>query len=177
MTESPGAVRAGRSRGFVSILLSGLAAFATAAGAQLPQAAATAGDPAYDEPAPPGVANLRRAWQNWVLNCQGCHRPDGSGSASTAPALAHTVSKFLTVRGGREYLGRVPGVATSPVGNAELAELMNWIFWRFDKEHIPAGFRPFTADEIGPLRAQPLRLEASRMRAELLQSADQAAVP
>jgi len=165
----------------VSILLSAIAACATAAGVQSLQAAAPAGtpagDPAYDEPAPPGVANLRRAWQNWVLNCQGCHRPDGSGSASTAPALAHTVSKFLTVRGGREYLGRVPGVATSPVGNAELAELMNWIFWRFDKEHIPAGFRPFTADEIGPLRVHPLRLEASRMRAELLQSADQAAVP
>jgi hypothetical protein len=124
--------------------------------------------------APSGVANPQRAWQNWTLNCQGCHRPDGTGSAGTAPSLAGTVSKFLTVPGGREYLGRVPGVATSPLPNADLAELMNWMFWRFDKEHLPSDFVPFTADEIGRLRAQPLRLEASQMRADLLQKADSA---
>src|SRR5436309_6952407 len=92
------------------------------------------------EPAPAGVANPQRAWQNWTLNCQGCHRPDGSGSAGTAPSLAGTVSKFLTVPGGREYLGRVPGVATSALPSADLAELMNWMLWRFDRQHLPADF-------------------------------------
>jgi len=123
---------------------------------------------------PAGVINQQRAWQNWTLNCQGCHRPDGSGSAGTAPPLAGTVSKFLTVPGGREYLGRVPGVATSPLSNADLADLMNWMFWRFDKEHLPADFTPFTAEEIGRLRTSPLRLEAAPMRAALLQKADAA---
>ena len=127
--------------------------------------------------APAGVANPQRAWQNWTLNCQGCHRPDGTGSAGTAPSLAGTVSKFLTVPGGREYLGRVPGVATSALPSADLAELMNWMFWRFDKEHLPADFLPFTAQEIGRLRAQPLRLEASQMRNELLQKAGETAAP
>jgi hypothetical protein len=121
----------------------------------------------------PGVLNPQRAWQNWTLNCQGCHRPDGTGSQGTAPSLAGTVAKFLTVPGGRDYLGRVPGVATSPLGNADLAELMNWMFWRFDREHLPTDFQPFTAQEIGRLRTQPLRLEASRMRRELLQKADE----
>ena len=80
--------------------------------------------PATNAPAanvPSGVPNPQRAWQNWTLNCQGCHRPDGSGSEGTAPSLAGTVSKFLNVPGGRDYLGRVPGVATSPLGNADLA--------------------------------------------------------
>jgi len=126
--------------------------------------------------APAGVTNTQRAWQNWTLNCQGCHRPDGTGSAATAPSLAGTVSKFLTVPGGREYLGRVPGVATSPLPNADLAELMNWMFWRFDKGHLPADFQPFTAQEIGLLRAQPLRLEASQMRTDLLKKADETPV-
>jgi hypothetical protein len=126
---------------------------------------------------PAGVANPQRAWQNWTLNCQGCHRPDGSGSAGTAPSLAGTVSRFLTVPGGREYLGRVPGVATSPLPDSDLAELMNWMFWRFDKEHLPADFRPFTAQEIARLRTQPLRLEASQMRNELLKKADESAAP
>ncbi len=122
--------------------------------------------------APVGVNNPQRAWQNWTLNCQGCHRQDGSGSEGTAPSLAGTVSKFLDVPGGREYLGRVPGVATSPLSSADLADLLNWMFWRFDREHMPADFKPFTADEIARLRTSPLRLEASQMRSALLREAD-----
>jgi len=127
--------------------------------------------------APAGVVNPQRAWQNWTLNCQGCHRPDGTGSAGTAPSLAGTVSKFLTVPGGREYLGRVPGVATSALPSPDLAELMNWMFWRFDKEHLPTDFVPFTAQELGRLREQPLRLEASQMRSDLLKKADESTAP
>jgi hypothetical protein len=50
---------------------------------------------------------------------------------------------------------------------------MNWMFWRFDREHLPAEFQPFTGEEIGRLRAQPLRLEASRLRRELFSKADE----
>jgi hypothetical protein len=153
---------------------------AAALGATVALGAAAAGIAAAPSPpgdVPAGVANPQRAWQNWTLNCQGCHRPDGTGSAGTAPSLAGTVSKFLTVPGGREYLGRVPGVATSALPSADLAELMNWMFWRFDKEHMPADFLPFTAEEIGRLRTQPLRLEASLMRNDLLKKADESAAP
>ena len=124
-----------------------------------------------------GVDNPQRAWQHWTLNCQGCHRPDGTGSTGTAPSLAGTVARFLSVPRGREYLGRVPGVATSPLSNADLSEVMNWMLWRFDKEHLPVNFQPFTAAEIGQLRSAPLRLEASQMRAALLQKADESATP
>jgi cytochrome c553 len=127
--------------------------------------------PAAADPEPRGVENAQRAWQNWTLNCQGCHRLDGTGSATTSPSLAGTVAKFLWVPGGREYLGRVPGVATSPLSNADLAELMNWMLWRFDRQHLPATFEPYTAAEIGQLRTQPLRLEASQMRSDLLNKA------
>jgi hypothetical protein len=51
------------------------------------------------------------------------------------------------------------------------------MFWRFDQEHLPADFAPFTAEEIGRLRAQPLRLEASQMRSDLLKKADESAAP
>jgi len=126
---------------------------------------------------PPGVLNAQLAWQHWTLNCQGCHRPDGSGSPATAPGLAGTVARFLSVAGGREYLGRVLGVATSALSDAELSEVMNWMLWRFDKDHVPADFQPFTAAEIGELRRRPLRLEASQVRAELLRKADESASP
>jgi len=124
--------------------------------------------------APAGVPDPQRAWQHWTLNCQGCHRPDGSGSAATAPALAGTVAKFLHVRGGREYLARVPGVATSPLGDADLAEVVNWMLWRFDAAHLPANFAPYTPAEIGALRARPLRTEASDLRRRLLAQAGRA---
>lgn len=148
-----------------------VAALLAAASLSMPARASEA------DPAPAGVDNAQRAWQHWTLNCQGCHRPDGTGSAATAPSLAGTVARFLSVPGGREYLGRVPGVATSPLSNSDLSEVMNWMLWRFDKEHIPATFQPYTAAEIGRLRAAPLRLEASQIRAELLKQADASAAP
>jgi cytochrome c553 len=137
----------------------------------------SAGPCLADDSAPAGVANPQRAWQNWTLNCQGCHRPDGTGSDATAPSLAGTVARFLAAPGGREYLCRVPGVATSSLGDADLAELMNWILWRFDREHLPVNFQPFTAAELGRLRTRPLRLEASQMRADLLRQADELKTP
>ena len=39
---------------------------------------------------------------------------------------------------------------------------------RFDPDNMPAGFRPYTAQEIKKLRSQPLRTDASRTRAALL---------
>jgi hypothetical protein len=153
------------------------AVICAAAQAPLAQPAQTPGTAAAPAGAPPaGVENAQRAWQNWTLNCQGCHRFDGSGSDATAPGIAGTVAKFLLVPGGREYLIRVPGVATSALSDADLAEVMNWMLWRFDQEHVPATFQPYTAAEIAPLRARPLRLEASQMRSALLSQAQAAAV-
>ena len=126
---------------------------------------------------PAGVVNAQLAWQNWALNCQGCHQSDGTGSANAAPSLAGNVAKFLWVPGGREYLGRVPGVANSPLADAELAEVMNWMLWRFDREDLPSNLQPFTAAEIGQLRAHPLRLEASQVRGDLLKNAEAAGRP
>lgn len=152
-------------------LIALLAALIGTAAAQPPASA-----PA-EAAAPAGVENPQRAWQNWTLNCQGCHRLDGSGDSITAPSIAGTVAKFLWVPGGREYLIRVPGVATSPLSNEDMAELMNWMFWRFDKEHLPKDFKPFTAAELAPLRSRPLRLEASQMRTELLAKAEASGPP
>jgi mono/diheme cytochrome c family protein len=153
-----------------AVCVSMLGAIGGPAAAQIPA-------PTAAETAPPGVENAQRAWQNWTLNCQGCHRPDGSGTEGTAPSLAGTVARFLSVPGGREYLGRVPGVATSPLSSRDLAEVVNWMLWRFDREHLPAGFQPYTADEMGRLRTAPLRMEASQMRADLLKKAGESETP
>jgi hypothetical protein len=152
----------------VALALCGMAASGSAAG---PAADSAAGyDPA--EAVFPGVLDMRRAWEHWTLNCQGCHRADGTGSQGAAPSLAGTVAKFLHTPGGRDYLGEVPGVATSPLPSADLAEVMNWMLWRFDRAHIPANFHPYSADEVGRLRTAPLHLGVSQLREKLLQQAD-----
>jgi hypothetical protein len=163
-----------------TVLFDAAARTVTAGTAATAAAPATTAGPAVmarDAQVPAGVSNVPLAWQNWTLNCQGCHRLDGTGSDTTAPSLAGTVAKFLWVPGGREYLVRVPGVATSPLSDADLAEVVNWMLWRFDREHLPGNFRPFTASEMGPLRSRPLRLEAAGIRADLLSKAEASGPP
>jgi hypothetical protein len=108
-----------------------------------------------------------RARFHWIMNCQGCHRADATGSAGGAPNMSGVMAKFLTVEGGREYLGRVPGVAFAPLPDAELADLLNWSLRTFDAAHLPPDFSPYTADEMGRLRATPLVSDAADRRKHL----------
>lgn len=89
--------------------------------------------------------------------------------------MAGLVARFLSVEGGRGYLVRVPGVAFSSLGDDELAELVNWMLYRFDAEHIPSDFIPYTAEEVRSLRSQPLMSDAKKMRQELMEYLDPAA--
>ena len=75
--------------------------------------------PALTEAAPAGH-DAEQAHVDYMLKCQGCHRPDGSGDDQSAPPLRGVVARFLTVPGGREFLGRVPGVATANLDDARL---------------------------------------------------------
>ncbi|MGD8384437.1 MAG: cytochrome c [Lysobacterales bacterium] len=88
----------------------------------------------------------------WMLNCQGCHRAGGQGTANAVPALKDVVARFLSVPGGRQYLIRVPGVAGSPLADAPLSEVVNWMLKRFDPQDIPPDFKPYTADEVAAYR-------------------------
>jgi len=121
-----------------------------------------------DEAAIPGVSDAYQARTDYQLKCQGCHRPDGSGDDHSNPPMRGIVAKFLSVPGGREFIGRVPGVATVDLPDDRLANLVNWTIHRFDPAHVPQGFQPYTAEEIGRLRHSPLRLERAAMRARLV---------
>jgi len=104
---------------------------------------------------------------DYALNCQGCHLDDGSGTPGSVPRLAGSVGRFLGVAGGREFLVRVPGVATSPLDDAALAAVLNWMLERFGPPHLPSKFAPYTAAEVGALRQKPLT-NVDRVRAELI---------
>jgi hypothetical protein len=104
----------------------------------------------------------------WALNCQGCHRPDGSGTRGATPPINGEVAKFLNVNGGRSYLARVPGVANAPLSDAILAELLNWMLIRFDQDHLPRNHKPYTDKEVAALRAKGLGVNVMQERARLV---------
>ncbi|MGD9810874.1 MAG: cytochrome C [Sphingobium sp.] len=116
----------------------------------------------------PGVANPAQARVDYMLKCQGCHRPDGSGDAMSTPSMKGFVARFLHVQGGREFIARVPGVASTDLSDARLADVLNWAIYRFDAENVPADFRPYTPEEMGMLRQNPLRIERAETRARLI---------
>ena len=106
---------------------------------------------------------------DYMLNCQGCHLPDGSGfPARQVPDLRNQMGRFLSVPGGREFLVQVPGSAQTALNDADLARLLNWMLLRFSAAQLPANFQPYTAAEIGALRRQPLA-QVSEVRSELLE--------
>jgi mono/diheme cytochrome c family protein len=93
---------------------------------------------------------------DYVVHCQGCHLADGSESPGRVPALTGSVGRFARLSAGRAYLVRVPGAAQSPLSDPALAALLNWMLPRFDAAGLPAGFVPYTAEEVGRLRHPPL---------------------
>jgi mono/diheme cytochrome c family protein len=141
-----------------ALLLASLAALAIAGSVRL-----DAGEAQW-----PGVTNPQRARIDYMLKCQGCHRPDGSGDLTSTPPLAGEVAKFLVIPEGREFLGRVPGVASANLSDERLAEVLNYSLYRFDAAHVPAGFKPYTAAEVAALRKAPLRLDRADTRARLI---------
>jgi mono/diheme cytochrome c family protein len=99
--------------------------------------------------------------ESFVLHCSGCHRVDGSGVPGIAPDLRQ-IGALLDSTGGRDYLGRVPGVAQAPLDDTELAALLNWVLIEI------AGRTPepmYDASEIAALRARPLRDPIAARRA------------
>ena len=111
--------------------------------------------------------NAERARVNYMLNCQGCHLPDGDG-VGDIPRMKGFVGNFLQVPGGREFVVQVPGSANSALDNEALAELLNWMLLEISANELPENFAPYTAEEVGRYRAQPLS-DVNEVRTGLIQ--------
>ncbi len=114
---------------------------------------------------PVANADDHRASINYMVHCQGCHLPEAVGFAGKVPRMKDFVGYFLHSREGREFVIRVPGVATSSLPDDELTEMMNWLLLTYSAEQLPKPFVPFSPEEVAVLRtnleADP---ENTRMR-------------
>jgi mono/diheme cytochrome c family protein len=114
-----------------------------------------------------GAANALAADRNrsnFLLHCSGCHQQDGSGSPENGiPSMKGRVSNFLRLPEGRAFLVQVPGTSQSALGDAAVAELLNWMVNNFSRDEIPPEFIPYTAIEVARLRAlRPSDVPAKR---------------
>ena len=114
----------------------------------------------------PIIANAESPRFNYIMHCQGCHLDDGRETADIIPALTGT-GQFLRVPGGREFLATVPGVATAPISDEEVADLLNWMLYQFSAEDMLENFVPYSTDEMHKLRRTPL-LEVQGVRQQLM---------
>jgi cytochrome c553 len=101
---------------------------------------------------------------DYLLHCAGCHQRDGSGlPRSGIPSMVGNVGHFLRSASGRAFLVQVPGTAHSPLSDAQVAALLNWMLARFSAAQLPRDAAPYTAAEVTRLRGIALRdLPAAR---------------
>jgi len=98
-------------------------------------------------------ASDARARADYMIHCQGCHVPDGSGFAGRVPDLRETLPLFLSVEGGREFLVQVPGSSQSALSDARLAGVLNWIIKSFSNDAPLASFVPYETTDITAVRS------------------------
>ena len=104
---------------------------------------------------------------NYQLQCQGCHLADGSGQSDRVPSFRGTLIPLSGMPEGRVFVLTVPGVAQSPISDAETAALLNWMARNLCDEPLPAAFKDYTAEEVHKHRGHPLA-QVAEVRRDLL---------
>ncbi len=108
----------------------------------------------------------RRSEFNYKMFCRGCHGPSDEGQKAV-PHMQGVAGHFLKFQEGREYLVRVPGSANAALDDEQLAQVLNWIINNIAGDSKPKDFKPFSTEEVGKLRQDPL-FEAFQYRQDLL---------
>lgn len=104
---------------------------------------------------------------NYQLQCMGCHLRDGSGEAGRVPSLRETLALLCVAPEGRRFMIQIPGVAQSPLSDADTAILLNWMVRNLADAPMAHNFIEFTADEVARYRGAPLTVVRS-LRERLL---------
>jgi hypothetical protein len=104
---------------------------------------------------------------NYMLQCMGCHTPDGRGEPGHVPSIRNTLVPFAKTAEGRKFLVQVPGSAQSKLSDAELAGVLNWMIDNLSAIPGPPQLRRFTGGEVAAYRRTPL-VSVAAVRARLV---------
>jgi mono/diheme cytochrome c family protein len=151
-------------RGFIAgRFIAGLAAATALLAAALPASAQS------------GAASADAGSHIYAANCAACHQAGGTGMTDAFPPLAGHFPDLVKPADGRTYVEKVllfglEGAISVNGGNYagampswnalsddEIAAVLNYVSTAWDNgKSLPAGFKPFTPDEIKALRAPEL---------------------
>ena len=102
---------------------------------------------------------------DYLLHCSGCHLPTGEG-ANGVRGLKE-LGPIVARPGGRAYLVQVPDASQTPITDANLAQITNWVLQEFNAETLPTNFVPLTEQEVSEARVVTL-MDPRRRRAQIL---------
>jgi hypothetical protein len=117
------------------------------------------------------VSSLSAVQSTYLERCGGCHGIQGHSAPRVVPTLRGQVGYFLCTPESRGYLIRLPSVATAPLSDRELADLMNFVV--FDLGGAggrESRYARYAEAEVGALRVRPLQdVALARYRAGLVE--------
>jgi len=118
---------------------------------------AAAGATAIGSPTVAPITSLSEVQSTYLERCGGCHGIQGWSAPSEVPSLRGQVGYFLCMPEARAYLIRLPSVATAPLSDRELADLMNFVVFDLGAASTASDSRKFTPSEVRALRNRPLK--------------------
>lgn len=108
----------------------------------------------------------KRARNDYILHCSGCHDMDGSGHpAKGIPSFRNQVGYFVAIPEGRAMLMQASGLLNSGLPDDRAAAVTTWLVRKFAGPSLPADFAPYTAEEARRYReTRPADFAAARER-------------
>lgn len=101
---------------------------------------------------------------NYQLHCMGCHGAAGRSDPTRVPSIGKAFVVFAETPEGRDFLERVPGVASAPLNDEDLTALLNWLFASLNRDGDKTAF---AVAEVARARLHPLAdVAAARERVE-----------
>lgn len=89
-----------------------------------------------------------RARTDYLLHCSGCHGQDGEGKPwKGIPRFTGQVGHFQRLPESRAFLMQVPGLLGAGLSDERAAAVTTWLVREFAGASLPAGFKPYTAEE------------------------------
>ena len=81
------------------------------------------------------------------------------------PDIRNVIGHFTQVPNGRKYLIQVADISQAPLGNKEIAALMNWTLRQFSNDQLTPNFKPYSESEVKNLRKnRPADLHSTRRK-------------
>lgn len=108
----------------------------------------------------------KRARNDYILHCSGCHDMDGSGHPGKGiPSFPDQIGYFAATPEGRAMLMQVPGLLNSGLNDDRAAAVTTWLVRQFAGKSLPADFTPYTAEEARRYRiSRPADINGVRNR-------------